>query len=232
MKAIRSATILENVLVEELAWRKKELITLKTMHDGAREHQQTMLRRAGIALLYAHWEGFVKASGTAYVDLVARQNLRYRDLTCNFVAIAAKKELHQFSSTTRGRMLCCISDFFINKLGQPARLSSTNAIQTKSNLSVEVTRDILCLLGLDYKPFEIHERTVIEPLVRSRNSVAHGERRSIDTVDYDTLHRKVLELLDELKDQLCTAAHGRMYRAVARQAGSVSGHQEGDPTGA
>jgi hypothetical protein len=222
---IRTATILEDALFKELAWRKRELITLKGMHDMARDHQQTMLRRAGIALLYAHWEGFVKVAGTAYVDLVAHQNLRYRDLTYNYVAVAAKKELHQFVATTRGRMLCNVSDFFINRLAQPVRFSSTNAIQTKSNLSVEVTRDIICLLGLDYKPFEIHERTVIEPLVRSRNYVAHGERHWVESVDYETLHHKVLYLLQELKDQVCNAAHGKKYRTSLGQAGPAAARE-------
>jgi len=145
---IRTSQQLDDSLSRDLAWRKKELITLRLLHDGARDHQQELLRRAGVALLYAHWEGFVKSAGTAYVEFVARQNLRYRDLQPNFIAIGAKKHLEQFAASSRGTILCAAGEFFVNQLGDRARLVWETAVETKANLSAQLTRDIIVLLGL------------------------------------------------------------------------------------
>jgi hypothetical protein len=204
----------KRVHFKDLAWRKKELITLKLMHDRARDHQQELLRRAGVALLYAHWEGFVKSAATSYVELVARQNLRYRDLQPNFIALGAKKYLNQFAATSRGTILCAASEFFINQLGDRARLVWESAVETKSNLSAQLTRDIVVLLGLDYRPFEVHERTVIERLREWRNGIAHGRYLSVRVADYHELHEKILDLLDELRTQISNAALGAMYRTA------------------
>jgi len=211
---IRTAQQLDDCLSRDLAWRKKELITLKFLHDKSRDHQQDLLRRAGVALLYAHWEGFVKSAGTAYVEFVARQNLRYRDLQPNFIALGAKKQLQQFAASSRGTILCTAGDFFINQLGNRARLVWETAVETKSNLSAQLTRDILAILGLDYRPFEVHEKTVIERLREWRNGIAHGRYLRVRITDYHELHEKALDLLDELRTQISNAAMGRTYRAT------------------
>jgi hypothetical protein len=208
---IRTCENLEEILTQELAWRKYELVNLKLMHDSARDHQQEMLRRAGIALLYAHWEGFVKAAGTAYVQYVANQRLKYRQLTPNFIALGAKKDLVSFAASSRGAILCRISDFFVNGLDAKARINWEAAVDTKSNLSGEIARDIIAILGLNYKPFEVHEKTVIECVRIARNSVAHGQYLSVSAEEYGRLHKVVLELLDEINIQICNAAHERSY---------------------
>lgn len=50
----------------QLIWRRKELTDLRVLVQGSSGNAipQSMLIRAGIALLYAHWEGFVKTAGT------------------------------------------------------------------------------------------------------------------------------------------------------------------------
>jgi hypothetical protein len=80
-------------------------------------------------------------------------------------------------------------------------------------LSAKVTRDILLILGLDYRPFEVHERTVIERLRELRNNIAHGRYLSVGEADYKDLHDKVLILLDELSNQISGAAISHEYRA-------------------
>ncbi len=175
MTKIRTANDLSNYLDREQSWRKKEIITIKLIHDSAREHHAEMLRRAGVALLYAHWEGFVKTTGTAYVEYVSRQNLRYRDLQPGFLALAMKAQIEQAISSARGQILTQVAEFFLNRMDETAKLVSSNAVQTKSNLSADRLRDIITVLGLDYSPFKLLEKTVIERLVSQRNSIAHGQ---------------------------------------------------------
>ena len=89
----RTAIQLEEELERELAWRKKELITFKLLIDAGLKHQADALRRAGVALLYAHWEGLIKNAGTVYVDFVANQRMTHRQLGANFLALAIKSKL-------------------------------------------------------------------------------------------------------------------------------------------
>jgi hypothetical protein len=208
---IRTADMLYQCLCDELAWRKKELTNIKLLHDKARDHQQELLRRAGVALLYAHWEGFVRGAGTAYIEFVARQGLQYQQLQPNFVAIAARQDLGMFAASQRGTILCRVSEFFRTKQGERATITWEKAIQTKANLSAELTRDIVVLLGLDYSPFQIHEKSVIERLRDWRNSIAHGKYLPVGAQDYSELHHKVLGLLDEFSTQITNAAFNREF---------------------
>lgn len=206
MSKIRTANDLSNYLDSEQSWRKKEIITIKLMHDGAREHHAVMLRRAGIALLYAHWEGFVKATGTAYVEYVGRQNLRYRDLQPGFLALAMKAQIEQAVSSAKGQLLTQIAEFFVNRMDEPVKLVSSKAVQTKSNLSADRLRDIITVLGLDYRPFELLEKNVIERLVSQRHSIAHGHYLDVDRKEFGTLHQQTLAMLDEFRTQVENAA--------------------------
>lgn len=209
---IRTADELTDILSDEIGWRKKELINLKLLHDAAREHQADMLRRAGVALLYAHWEGFVKSAGSAYVQLVGMQRLQYDSLRSNFVAIGMKNEFSKALATSRGSVLTQIAAFFREKAGDRATLPWETAVQTKSNLSAARLYDIICLLGLDYKPFQVHEKTLIEPLLKQRNNIAHGKYLPVDRDEFSRLHSGVLNLLEEFRNQVDNAAQLGRFR--------------------
>lgn len=92
---IRSLDQLVQFLDDELAWRKKELTTLKFMLGKSRKRESVLLLRAALCVLYAHWEGFVKAAATSYVSFVSTRGLRYRDLTPNFVALGLRREISE-----------------------------------------------------------------------------------------------------------------------------------------
>ena len=215
---IRTANLLSDVLLDDLSWRKKELINIKLMHEGARDHQAEMLRRAGIALLYAHWEGYVKTAGTAYVEFVARQSLTYRDLTPNFIALGMRTFLKEAVGSWKGEMLSRVVNFFATEVSHRARLNWDHAVQTKANLSADLLRDIVMTLGLDYRPFEVREKSVIELLRERRNSIAHGRRLPVDAAEYVRLHNEVVGhdvysgMLDEIRTQIENAAQIGAYR--------------------
>ncbi len=209
---IRTATQLYDELDRELGWRKKELITFKLMIDDGRPHQAEVLRRAGVALLYAHWEGFVKNAGTYYLQFVSGRRMTHRQLKPNFLALAIKAKLHAAAETTKASIFNEVAGFFVDKLDERARLLWEGAVQTKSNLSAQRLREIMLTLGLDYAPFETKEKTVVERLREARNNIAHGRHLSIDAAAYDRLHHEVLWMVDEYRGQIDTATHLQTYR--------------------
>ena len=181
------------------------------MQDDGRDHQSVMLRRVGIALLYAHWEGFVKSAGTAFIEYVSRQNLRYRDLQPGLLALATKAQLEHAIQSQKGLLLTSIAEFFVNRLDEPAKLVSSTAVRTKSNLTAERLRDIIALLGLDYRPFELLEKPIIERLVESRHTIAHGQQLEIDPDDFAILHSETLGMLEQFRTQIKNAALTKSY---------------------
>src|SRR5229473_3553693 len=116
---IRTVEQLFDQLSDELAWRKKELATLKSLveHRTLSNERRTVLLRAGVALLYAHWEGFVKAASRAYLEFVSFQRLRHQDLAPNFLALSASKLFRSAGQTDKLRSHVELTKFFLNDLG-------------------------------------------------------------------------------------------------------------------
>jgi MAE_28990/MAE_18760-like HEPN len=78
--AIRTLDDLEAALTEDLKWRLHEIEQWEQLARRARTHEQPGLLRGGIALLYAHWEGNIKAAARSYLEYVSRQGLKLGDL--------------------------------------------------------------------------------------------------------------------------------------------------------
>ena len=72
MSKIRTLNDLNERLSEDLVWRKKELSVLKGLIEtnSFTQNKTNALIRSGIALLYAHWEGYIKCAASAYLEFV------------------------------------------------------------------------------------------------------------------------------------------------------------------
>lgn len=78
-KKIKTVETLEELLMQDLAWRKKEMFSLKILVEKD-EINEPILLRAGIALLCAHFEGFIKRASNYYIGYVAEQKKPYSEL--------------------------------------------------------------------------------------------------------------------------------------------------------
>lgn len=76
---IKTVETLEELLMQDLAWRKKEMFSLKILVEKD-EVNEPILLRAGIALLCAHFEGFIKRASNCYIGYVAEQKKPYSEL--------------------------------------------------------------------------------------------------------------------------------------------------------
>jgi len=213
MTKIRTISQLNDELSKEITWRKKELIYVKSLIEKNRYKTiQETLTRSGTALLYAHWEGFIKGAATFYVEFVARQNLKYSELSPNFLALALKKQLGEAQSSHKAIIFTQVINFLVTGLEARCSISWEDAIKTQSNLNSGVLKDIICILGLDYSPYEIKEKIIDETLLRSRNEIAHGQYLLIQFDQYIELHHEIISLMDLFKDQIENAAILGTYR--------------------
>jgi len=206
---------LEHFLDKELGWRKRELTSLWFAVAGATETMKRVLCRAAVMLLYAHWEGFVKAAGKAYVQLVARQGLPLAELSPNFIALGVRRRILDAGAARKMAPHIQLVELFVKGLNETARFSWKDSIKTRANLTAKNLRDVLDTLGLDYTPYELKAKPVIDRLVHARNGIAHGNGLPIDEQDYRQLHNGIIELLDTLRSQISDAAARHLYRRSA-----------------
>lgn len=211
---VRSLTELTQLLDDELAWRKKELTTLKVWLDKSRRQYETaILLRAAICLLYAHWEGFVKAAATGYVSYVATLGLRYRDLTPNFVALGLWSDISQAGLSTSPTLRTALTERLISGLSERANINWEQSIDTRSNLNSKTLSEILCAMGLDNKEYLIKKPIIDLRLLENRNAIAHGERRpEFGLDDYIGLSDDIVQLVERIRTDIENAAATRRFR--------------------
>ena len=63
---IRTKEEFQDAVDSETSWRKKELSAINSNISSARKFSKNTALRAGIAMLYAHWEGLVKKVASYY----------------------------------------------------------------------------------------------------------------------------------------------------------------------
>lgn len=200
---IRTKDQLFDHIARDLIWRRKELTELRSLvmeqEDGLRSK---VLIRSAVALLYAHWEGFVKKSSGFYLEYVASQRLTYDQLSSNFVGLAIRAKINAVADSEKISSGTELADLFCNKLDKRSKLPFRKGVDTKSNLSSKVLVDIIDSLGLEKTHFETKFRYIDASLVDPRNYIAHGESLDISQQDYIELHNEVLALIESYRSEL------------------------------
>lgn len=210
---IRTIEQLSDILAEDLAWRKKELSEVKSLIElkDISEQKYKLFLRSGICILYAHWEGFVKLASNSYLEFVRMQKLSYDQLASNFVALAMKEKLKETKDTNKPSLYIPICDFFLFELNQKSNLPK-EAISTASNLSSEILKEIISILGLNFADYSTKSKLIDEKLLKSRNEIAHGNYLLIDREEYLELHIEIINLLNIFKNQIENACLQEKYK--------------------
>jgi len=218
---IRTAEQLYDAIAADFIWRKKELSAYKFAVEGAGHSpdKQHAFLRGAIALLYAHWEGFIKFTGGSYLEFVYFQRLKHSELAPNFIALSARRLLRDGSQSSAISAHLRITEFYRDQMESRSSIPYRDAIATRSNLSSRVLREILEVLGLDTAPFATKAVLIDELLVDRRNSVAHGEYLLVTLDGFHHISSEVLAMMDEFFMQVSNAAAVRRYRN--RSASSV-----------
>ena len=209
---LRTLDELSEFFDKELAWRKKELSQIKLSLDQATESQTTSIIRIGICMLYAHWEGFIKAAATGYVCYVATRRLKYHELAPGFVALGLKSNIVTASQSKRATLHVELISLLLSEMEDPFTINCERVIDSQSNLNSRVMEDILCTLGMDDASYLSKGQLIDNRLLYNRNNIAHGKFLTVDVNSYIDLHYQVIELIDRFGDDIKLAAEAKLYR--------------------
>ena len=208
---VRTIDDLISQLDRELSWRKKELTTLKFAAERARPHEKAALYRANLCLLYAHWEGFVKAVARDYLEFVSLRRLPYRELQSNFLALGIQPHLLRFGQSRSVVALKLFADAMLEILDSRSDRDFKDVIDARGNLNYEALANILVAVGVSEVPYVTKRVLINEKLLGRRNSVAHGDFLLMDGAEYSDLHTQVLGLIERLGTDLENAAFTHSY---------------------
>lgn len=213
---IRTLDELADRLDEGMAWRRIELQSLKTAISEAegrspRSPLTRALARSGVALLYAHWEGYVKDSCVAYVEYIARRRLRCDELNDGLL-ITVLESLGKRMSSGDEEARVALLEVVRQPGNSRARIPKTSMIDTKSNLRHQVLADILFKIGLPAETFATKGNLIDITLCDSRNSIAHGREYFPAPDDFSQLMDEVIGMMEQIHDLIAAAARLSQYR--------------------
>lgn len=213
---IKTTGQLIDKIAADLAWRRKELTALKGLatRNGNSPVESQALIRCAVALLYSHWEGFVKKTSHYYLEYVASQRLQHNKLTANFIGLILKAKFAELKETEKLSGGNALADFFCTQLESRSNIPYKKGVDTKSNLSSTVLTDILSALGLSSSAFSTRLHYIDSKLVDQRNHIAHGAELLITLDDYISLHDDVMNLIEIYRTEIENAAVLRQFERV------------------
>jgi hypothetical protein len=203
---IKTLGELQDTLDSEMGWRIKEIADLKTNVKTGKGLARSTLIRAGTALLYAHWEGFIKASSSLYVSFLNGQRFRYSELNGPFVVMGMKGHLDALRESGNYRGNLSALDFIRNNMDRRFKVDFSGVINTEANLSSKVFSNIAFSLCIPTANYEARYNLIDERLLRRRNMIAHGEYVDIEADEWRSLADEVLFLLRSYKTDIENAA--------------------------
>lgn len=219
---IKDLEKLEERIDKDLSWRKMELFQLKmAIENNNVALSKKTLVRSGIALLCAHWEGFIRSVANYYVVYICNQKIKNKELKENFVAFKIKKDVILSGESPKNSVhtklllkLDSLQDevFFIKFNDTPAK----RIINTDSNLSFELFDEILKSIGID-NIYETKKNYIDNEMLMYRHEIVHGEGYKDTEYNFTEVYKQVLTIMEGFKTQVIEAAEKKSYLKQQRE---------------
>jgi hypothetical protein len=84
MPQLRTVTQFSSAITSDLTWRIREISDLRTVVKRVDASLRPSVLRAGVPLIYAHWEGHIVMVGSAYVEFISIRRLDYAQIKPSF----------------------------------------------------------------------------------------------------------------------------------------------------
>ena len=217
---IRSKEDLFDAMQKERAWRRKELTNIKSLIYSSRASHNQVLVRAGVLMLYSHWEGYIKKACEAFFYYMNFKSIKYQDLNPNYLAIGIADSFNgnfpqkKFSSYMR------TVDFVVSEAESlKFKIDVETRVDTKSNLTTDVLKDLLDMIGVDSSHFTNNQHHIDARLLKLRNAIAHGEKTEnnpnykVNSEIFYDLYDRINSLIDHFEVILTNHIELEAYKA-------------------
>jgi hypothetical protein len=163
------------VVTEDFTWRVKELSDLKQVIRLSGPSYAPVARKAGLALVYAHWEGYVVFVAGAYLTYIARRKRTLSTLMPSLHAVCLTGHIQEWQRQrdTIGLRLKMIETFRSMQEQQFKKVPS-GSINAGGNLNFERFSDICRVMMIDAATIIADQEYLDSEIVGVRNRIAHG----------------------------------------------------------
>lgn len=199
----------------DLVWRRKELSDIKLAIKKADSASKSVLLRALITVCYAHWEGYVRVCSNAYFEYLTARRLLYSKLKRQLYVNSFLIRLNTLSNSRNNiEARCNLVNDILDGMGGRFTHINPDLIDTRSNLSTDVVKDICLICGVDGGYFEEQRSFIDKMILKRRNAIAHGQPEYISEVDIDDLVANVLSLMRHFSVLLENNIYLEAYKAA------------------
>ncbi|WP_161884440.1 MAE_28990/MAE_18760 family HEPN-like nuclease [Deinococcus alpinitundrae] len=184
-----------NRLDQEIVWRLREISEIKLMAQQQGGLAQKAIIRAGLALVYAHWEGFIKTTSEMYLMYIESRGLNFSELKDNFMIFGVKKHINTITESFSAAKNISVIKSILDTNLKAAKFSISSAIRTESNLKSSIFENISISLGISSDPYRQNYNFIDEDLLGNRNRIAHGEYTAIDYASFNKICDSTIHLI-------------------------------------
>ncbi len=183
--------------------RQRELTFYKQALSMVDEYQKDTLARAGILLLYAHWEGFIKHISQKFLDCFANANI---NTVPEYVLVSHLARMNDVFEAKHSKFDCAYHSLHCLSEGSQICRSLSEIIKTESNLNSKNLKKIAKLVGANFSQFETRLRFIDYNFVSLRHAIAHGEGIELSEREFLELESDITTLMDIFKKNIIDSA--------------------------
>ena len=199
----------------DFTWRIKEISDLRTLIRRSERPFIPTVVRAGIPLIYAHWEGHVGVVSKAYMGFLATRKLNYATLKAGFRLnefLSRLSKMEQVRSS-QDQKLSLLRDVILSGT-RKLRKVDENVLSSRSNLNSSVLSDVCAVLCLDADAhFSLDYDFIDHILLARRNQIAHGEPTPVDADAFREMSERVVVLMRKFNNLVENDVVSAGYRA-------------------
>lgn len=205
---IKTTVKLQEKIDAELSWRKKELINFASLVHNI---EDPILCKMGIALLSAHFEGFIKKIANYYVIFVSDQKKKASELKRSFSALYLSRNTESQGAENMVTYERCLEKILSDNNLNFSYTDENPIIKTQGNPSSTLLRNIFKAIGLDFGTYETKVNYIDTDLLSNRHKIVHGEKIDITKTEFDDTFKHILELMEKIALQISDSAINHNY---------------------
>ena len=162
-------------VTEDFTWRVRELSDLKQVIRLAGNSYAPVARKAALALVYAHWEGYVVFVAGAYLTYVAKRKRVLSSLVPSLHAVSLTSHVQEWQKQRDniGLRLKMV-ETFRSMQSQQFKKVPPGSVNAGGNLNFERFADICKVMMINAATIITDQEYLDSEIVGVRNRIAHG----------------------------------------------------------